>query len=237
MARSISGSSGDSIKASGVYSVLTDLTASCWVYITSLTPAYSTMFWSSGSFLASSNFSIYVKSNGKLAMYYNTSAASYDGSGTNTLSTNTWYNLIFLGTSTTPVTGYVNGSLDGTGGANFANATTGEVWAGLDSTGNFGDIVSEDYAIWNTALSSMEISALAKGERPNGIRPGSLIAWWPYNGLQSPEPDLSGQAHNGVLTGTSLAFGAPLTMFKPRRQQFIEPPPTAFAANRFMLAA
>jgi hypothetical protein len=81
-----------------------------------------------------------------------------------------------------------------------------------------------DVAVWTTNLSQIEISALAKGARPKDVRSGSLVGWWPLDGLQSPEPDLSGNAYNGTLTGTTAAFGPPFMQFTPRWPQFQLPP-------------
>jgi hypothetical protein len=37
----------------------------------------------------------------------------------------------------------------------------------------------------------------------------NLKGWWPLDGYQSPEPDLSGNGNNGTLTGTAQVLGAP----------------------------
>ena len=64
---------------------------------------------------------------------------------------------------------------------------------------------------------------LPTGARPNTIRPTALQGWWPLDGLKSPEPDLSGKATNGTLTGTSLAPGPPVMQFTPRWPQVLAP--------------
>lgn len=79
-----------------------------------------------------------------------------------------------------------------------------------------------DVAVWTAAnqvaaLSVSEIQALAKGVRPNKVRPGNLAMWLPDDGIASPEPDLSGNVRNGTLTGTALTFGPPFLPFTPRR--------------------
>jgi hypothetical protein len=73
-----------------------------------------------------------------------------------------------------------------------------------------------DGAQWNTNLSAAEITALSKGARPYTIRPANLLGWWPLDGLQSPEEELSGAKNNGTLTGTTAAFGPPYMQFTPR---------------------
>jgi hypothetical protein len=122
---------------------------------------------------------------------------------------------------------YLNGtSVGSNGSASFHNPTTGTAQISGDAfngdrimTGNICDV-----AVWSAALTALEVAALANGARPYQIRPGSLIGYWPLDGLQSPEPDLSGNANNGTLTGTSLAFGPPLMQFTPRWPQFLTPP-------------
>lgn len=78
-----------------------------------------------------------------------------------------------------------------------------------------------DVAVWNVILTTSEITALCRGARPSRVRPLSLLSWWPLDGLQSPEPDLSGNAHNGTLTGTASALGPPFMPFTPRWPQSI----------------
>jgi hypothetical protein len=88
-----------------------------------------------------------------------------------------------------------------------------------------------DAAWWSVQLTATEGTSLTKGERPNRIRPKSLLAWWPLDGLQSPEPDLSGTANNMSITGSVPAgFGPPFMMFTPLRQQFIPAIPSIVLA-------
>lgn len=77
-------------------------------------------------------------------------------------------------------------------------------------------IVAE-VGIWNTNLGlSGDVIALASGVRCYNIRPKNLIGYWTLDGLQSPEPDLSGNKNNGTVTGTAFASGPPLMMSTPR---------------------
>lgn len=71
-----------------------------------------------------------------------------------------------------------------------------------------------DCAIWNRNLTALEVLALGKGFRPRQI-PNGLVHWWPFDGLASPEPDLSGGQRNGTLTGTAAIFGPPFELFTP----------------------
>lgn len=73
-----------------------------------------------------------------------------------------------------------------------------------------------DWAIWSNILTQGEINALSTGVRPNRIRPDLLICYLPLDGLQSPEPDFSGNGYIGDLEGTTYAPNPPITMFTPR---------------------
>jgi hypothetical protein len=92
---------------------------------------------------------------------------------------------------------------------------------GNDQLRNWTGSIAE-FAIWNGALlTQTEVSALAKGARPWTIRKGSLVGYWPLDGLASPEPDLSGNKGNGTVTGALPALiGPPLMMMTPRWAQF-----------------
>jgi Concanavalin A-like lectin/glucanases superfamily len=84
-----------------------------------------------------------------------------------------------------------------------------------------------DTGLWSVRLSLSELVALSKGARPYQVREQSLVGYWPFDGLQSPEPDLSGFRQNGTLTGTVSAFGPPIMPFTPRWPQYWFPSPPA----------
>jgi hypothetical protein len=193
------------------------MTACCWAYATSFPHAYNPVIKRQDAG-GTHYYAWQPRSDGKLAFYYtdNGGAGKQYDPGVITLSANTWYHLLF--TISTKGTGYINGAVDQvtTTGAGIA-AITANTQLGADfpsTTGWAGRLA--DAAIWNTVLSSTEITALANGARPNTIRSGNLVGWWPLDGLQSPEPDLSGNANNGTLTGTSSAFGPPFAPITPR---------------------
>jgi len=86
--------------------------------------------------------------------------------------------------------------------------------------------------IWNVSLSISEIVALARGVRPNRLRPASLQFYAPLWGLHSPEVDLSTFRRSGTVTGATLANHAPVTTFTTKAYSF--PAQGVAAANILM---
>lgn len=76
-----------------------------------------------------------------------------------------------------------------------------------------GDIAA--VGAFNVALSANELLALARGAALQRIRPGSLIGDWPCFGLESPEPDYSGQGNSMTVTGATQANHGPTGLFTP----------------------
>lgn len=151
-----------------------------------------------------------------------------------TFTTGVWHHVacryVSNGAATGTITVFDNGTdvtVGNTGTTTVAVADTHNLQIANTQSGNSfwkGNIA--DVAIWKAAttvspLTNSEIVALSAGARPYQIRPGNLIRWWPIDGLQSPEPEFSGAADNGTLTGTALATTAPPVMqFTPRWPQF-----------------
>jgi hypothetical protein len=142
------------------------------------------------------------------------------------INSNIWYHIAITTNGTTVQTSFINGLTAGTGNSGWMPAGSSKTfWIGF-ATGQALQGNMADTALWNVVLSATEIAALAKGIRPSQVRPAALIGYWPLDGLQSPEPDLSGNRYNGTLTGTALVFGPPTNLITPkRRTQFIPVPP------------
>lgn len=110
-------------------------------------------------------YQIQVKSTGKMAMFVHAGAIdkSYDGTGSNTLSTGSRYQVVLTYDTVNGLKGYVNASLDGTATANgnldtgVANLSIGSdlFTAGRDFAGII-DVVS----VYNRALTQKEITKL-----------------------------------------------------------------------------
>jgi hypothetical protein len=130
-----------------------------------------------------------------------------------------WYHLALTYDSVNGLTGYVNGAVDGTHAANGLLATAGLTlrFGGGDAGGNSFSGRIAQVAEWNVVLTPTEIMALSNGTLPSQVRQTALAGYWPLDGIESPEPDFSGNANNGTVTGTGKAAGAPMMMFTPRR--------------------
>lgn len=213
MARSFNGSSDFITPTSATpLTVVPPLSVAVWVYPTAVSNTTSqiimnnqanTNFW--GLYLVQNTAKISLEASGSAA---NSSVA---------VSLNTWSH---IGGSTSGTSIYLNGAKDGsaTGTWSWSTITGGSVAIGEDPVNSGRNYTGRlaDLAVWNVVLTDLEFAAIAKGVRPFRVRPKSLIAYYPLDGLQSPEPDLSGNASNGTLTGTAKAFGPPIAPFTSR---------------------
>ena len=129
----------------------TALTVSHWVKGTSFPNDYNSIF-NRGTNL----YGIYVKSNGKLfSIVKATTSISYDGTGSNTLSTGTWYYLVLTYDSTNGLKAYVNAGSDGTVAANG----TADVGAATTSIGRQDGTNSR---FWNGAIDEARFASVAR---------------------------------------------------------------------------
>ncbi len=134
------------------------LTLSIWVNATSLPGAYNTTIARAVS--AANQAQLLVKSNGKLECSIGISTTGnvgYDGTGTNTLSTGTWYLLHMKYDQLTHLIGYVNGSVDGSNTAGLGNgivATPCSTYIGQYPAGGG--------SFWNGSLDEVRFSDVAR---------------------------------------------------------------------------
>ena len=102
----------------------TNFSAGVWVNITTLPSAgagYGALYCLEDG-TSNDIASLYVKNNGKLAIYFKGASGTtyYDGTGTNTLGTGQWYYLSVTYDAVNGLKGYVNGVQDGSAGAKGA---------------------------------------------------------------------------------------------------------------------
>jgi hypothetical protein len=225
MARGFNGTSDYIAIGSSPVGGATAGSASWWMYLTSLPSAYAgviTLIMTGGGI-----FRIYINPSNQLAAYINGFAqANVTGdsfSGSSTFIAGTWYHIaLTLGSSTATL--YINGASVGTqptGSVSSQTLSSGDIGQDVSTGGRFFPGRLADMFLIDAALGAIEVSSLYRGVRPSSIRrTGAAWNWWPLDGLQSPEPDFSGNANNGTLTGTTGIFGPPLLPFTRRWPQF-----------------
>ncbi len=180
MAYSLNGST-QSISGASAPATAAPLTLALWSNVTSLT--VDGMFLSLGAGAGTHFFGLWSEGTTagdpiSAALNGGSSAGSFSGSQT----ANTWQHVCGVYTSATARTGYYNGVA---GTANTANQTpSGISVMGIGvrrrSTDDFrlpGSV--GEVAIWNAALEAEEVAALAKGFKPQRIRPQSLVFYAP----------------------------------------------------------
>jgi hypothetical protein len=227
MARNIAGGSGDVIIASGGPTSGHALTAQIWVYVSDIVTQQWALSW---NYTGGSNcVGIAIDSTN----YIGSDAGNFLHP-TNKPVANVWQHcLVWSGGSLAAddIGVVLNGDWANraTTAGNITYTGHGMLFGYDNRSGSAANRLNgnvAEAALWNARLQQMEIQALAAGARAYTVRRNNLVAYYPLDGFTSPEPDLSGNANNGVLTGTALAFGPPLAPFTPRwPQQVIVPPP------------
>ena len=102
-------------------------------------------------------FGIFVKSNGKLyCIYKATTNRSYDGTGSNTLSTGTWYYLTASYSSSAGLIGKVNAGSDGTATAD------GNIDTATNKRTAIGEQGSTDSRRFNGSIDEVRLSSVAR---------------------------------------------------------------------------
>lgn len=128
----------------------------CWVKATTFPAAYNTA-WGEGLSDFTQNFRLLVNSSGKLACtVFATTQLSYDGTGSHTLSTGTWYHLAFTYDSSAGGVGYVNAASDKTFAANGAIKITNAVSTFI------GRDVGATLYLWNGVIDELQVSTVAR---------------------------------------------------------------------------
>lgn len=124
-----------------------------------------------------------------------------------------WHHYLYVGDRTGPTnTLYVDGSLktlttfahQGSGYGNYASAGSTTLELGTYNATQFFSGRLAEVVIWGgVTLGLAAAKALAAGASPLSVHPGSVSAYYPLFGKDSPEPDYSGKQANATLTGTS----------------------------------
>lgn len=134
------------------------ITYSVWINATSFPNAYNATI-ARNSALGANGFSVLlVKSTGKLACYIQLTGGtntSYDGTGSHTLSSGTWYYCTMTYSNAAGLIGYVDAASDGTAAGGFDLSTVAvSTDIGRDPT------VSNQY--WNGKIDEVRIASVAR---------------------------------------------------------------------------
>jgi len=138
---------------SSAFSIGTSVTISAWINGTTFSSDYNSVITRS---VSGESGSFYVKSNGKLyCAILASTLRSYDGTGSHTLSTGTWYLVHVTYSSSAGLIGYVNAASDGTATAN-GNVNTGS------TVTTIGEQVSTATRYWNGKIDEARFSSVAR---------------------------------------------------------------------------
>jgi len=157
------------------------------------------------------------------AQFRSDSSAITSATGTTNLTVGVWCHVAATFDASGNVEVFHNGSSEATG--SFAGSPsitlscTDIGYLNRPSDINFANGDIAEVGMWSAVLSDNEISALARGSRVRHIRPGSLALDVPIEGLQSPEPDYSGNGIDMTVTGATYATHAPVS-FATRQPRF-----------------
>jgi hypothetical protein len=170
-----------------------------------------------------------------------TATTTGDADTTTGFSANTWHHACGVFAGTADRRAFIDGGSKGTDVVN-------EVPTGLDTTaiGRLARLTPAGYtsgriaeaAIWDVALSDVEVALLAKGYSPLFVRPASLTLYAPLLGNYSPEIDLIG-ARSLTVTGATKA-DHPRVFMPPPPLVLVDPAagavaPSSSAANLLLL--
>jgi hypothetical protein len=211
---------------------VTNFTMSCWCYPTSISAEQVVI--GNGSDTDGSGFSLEIDNSWQILIF---GVQRFDTGVDVFPYLNTWVHIALVNTAGSSqfwLNGVAIGGTDSTG-----SGGTPQVWTiGGDQYPSHGSFIRNlqgnvaDAAFWNVPLLQFELQGLASGRRPGRFRRPSLKFWMPLDGLASPEPDLSGNANNGTLSGTTKVFGPPFGPFTWTKGTYLPsgtsppPPPT-----------
>jgi len=153
----------------------------------------------------------------KARFWPNTGLFGNTGDGSTDCSDGNWHHICGTWDGTTALI-YVDGvqensaSISGSLGVDTDSVIIGR-WqnGGPDHAKECWDGLIAEHAIWTAGLTADEVAALARGVSPRRIR--SPLSYHPLWGLDTIEPDLTGNSNHGTLSGTTRGNHAPVSPF------------------------
>lgn len=229
MARSISSSTGYWSKSITSPPSISACSISAWLFATTLptSSAYTLVGLSNGSASgAYIGLGVAVTGGNSQVIAFSSNGTQSNAAASPHLSASTYYHALATFAGSTQAI-YLNGGNSNststfTPGSAFTVASVGALEVGGSFISRPNQLVQiGEVGIWSATLTANEALTLATGERPFRVRPGSLYGYWPLFGLQSPEPDLSGNQLSLSLAGSSaLANGPPVRRLARARTFF-----------------
>jgi hypothetical protein len=137
------------------------------------------------------------------------------------LTAGTWQHIAGVFASSTSRIAFANGVAS-------SPETTAAIPTGLNqilignNSGHYGNGDIAEAAVWNVALSALEIATLAAGVSPLLVRPSALVFYAPLSGFGSPEPDIIGR-RNLTLTNAPTAAAHPRLFALSNRSAWSNP--------------
>lgn len=136
-------------------------------------------------------------------------------------SANTWFHAAGVWSATNSRAAFLNGGNKGTNTTSKTVPSSNRTAIGVNGIATPGQAFSStgllaEAAIWNAALTDAEIAVLATGVSPLAVRPGSLVAYWPLIGKNSPENNLR-SGGTMAITGSLSAAAHPRIIMPPRQ--------------------
>lgn len=142
---------------------------------------------------------------------------------TSTITDQLWHHIAFTIDASGNIRIYIDGVLDLTSTISAPSTTTQilRIAQSTDDNGvptTFKEQTSAESAIWSSQLSGGQVLAVFNGKIgvPATINPSTLELYLPFEGLESPEPDLSGNKRTGTVTGAIRANGPPIAPHSAR---------------------
>jgi hypothetical protein len=198
MGRSFNGSSDVITTTLNTGNQSATISAACWLYA-------STPGGNSGPIQGTANHNIaFVLTSTLHLQLADVNFALLGAASTGAISTGVWTHVgwaVDTTANSNAVTYYINGAASGTSSSGGHSLVNGVFSLGVTYTGQMADA-----AVWSgVLLGATDFAKLAAGYRPVDVNSANLVGWWPLSGYSSPEPDISGNANGGTLTGTSAA--------------------------------